>query len=201
VEAPLQVRYRYPRRADARRSCFRTRRVSPTACDIGVAGAFPEQHGGLTPAAPDPDAGHARPLRFPLPVRCSYQRPDLSLGLGSGQKRCGEKRQVNVSRFGVARWISDKSDASRSVKSMCLDLALHVGFGTKAMRGEVSSECVSISRCTLDFGQKRCGQKCQVNVSIWRRTLDFGQKRCEEGVKCFGSLWFPSRLSLRKPGV
>jgi hypothetical protein len=84
---------------------------------------------------------------------------------------------------------------------MCLNFALHVGFRTKAVRGEASSECVLISRCTLDFGQKRCEEKCQVNVSIWRRTLDFGQKRCEEGVKCFGSLWFPSRLSLRKPGV
>jgi hypothetical protein len=72
--------------------------------------------------------------------------------LDFGQKRCGEKRQVNVSRFRVARWISDKSGAGRSVKSMCLDFASHVGFRTKAVRGEVSSECVSISRCTLDFG-------------------------------------------------
>jgi len=179
VEAPLQVRYPHPRRADARRSCFRTRRVSPNVCGIGVAGALPTptagsrppllfphktsvcdrvqyrccrrvcrtptagsrppllfphetivcernavsvlqarfpNHGGLTPAAPDPDAGHARPRRFPLPVRCSYQRPDLSLGLGSGQKRCEERCQVNVSRFRIARWSSEKSDAGRSVK-------------------------------------------------------------------------------------
>jgi hypothetical protein len=109
-----QTSFPRPRRADQRRFRFRSRRASATVCGIGVAGAFPEQHGGRTSAALDRDAGHARRLRFPLPVRCSYQRPDLSLGLGSGQKRCGEKRPVNVSRFRVAHWISDKSGARRS---------------------------------------------------------------------------------------
>jgi hypothetical protein len=48
---PLQTRFATPRRANARRSCFRARRVYPNVCGIGVAGAFPEHHGGLTPAA------------------------------------------------------------------------------------------------------------------------------------------------------
>jgi hypothetical protein len=50
---PLQVRCSHPRRANTRRSCFRARRVYPNVCGIGVAGTFPEHHGGLTPAAPD----------------------------------------------------------------------------------------------------------------------------------------------------
>jgi hypothetical protein len=39
---PLQLRYSHPRRADARRSCLCTRRVSANVCGIGVAGAFVE---------------------------------------------------------------------------------------------------------------------------------------------------------------
>jgi hypothetical protein len=39
--ASAQTCFPHPRRADGRRSCFRTRRVSPTVCGIGVAGAFP----------------------------------------------------------------------------------------------------------------------------------------------------------------
>ena len=38
-----------PRRANASRSCFRTRRVSANVCGIALARALPDPHGGLTP--------------------------------------------------------------------------------------------------------------------------------------------------------
>jgi hypothetical protein len=104
---------------------------------------------------PTPTAGSRPPLLFPhetsVPERVRYwcckcvcrtptaggRAPLLSRTLATRDHfvfrcQCAAPTNGPICRWG---WGPDKSGAGRSVKSMCLDFALHVGFRTKAMRG------------------------------------------------------------------